>query len=51
MADKDKIQAMLDAIREVTDLGGTWQEKKNAVLEHADEIEKNALYEFIAWFE
>jgi len=45
------IQAMFDAMHDLVSGEGSWQEKKNKILELASEDQKTDLYEFIAWFE
>ena len=45
------IATLMDALDEVVRAAGTWQEKKNKILEIASEDEKTALYEFVAWFD
>jgi hypothetical protein len=51
MTMEQKIAAFLDAIGEVVSAEGSWQEKKNRILEEATEDQKTNLYEFIAWFD
>jgi len=48
---ENHIQAMLDAMHEIVSGEGSWQEKKNKILESASEDQKTDLYEVIAWFE
>jgi len=45
------IQAMLDAMHDIVMGEGSWQEKKNKILESASEDQKTDLYEVVAWFE
>ena len=45
------LQAMFDAMHDVVASEGSWQEKKNRILEIATEDQKTDLYEFVAWFE
>lgn len=48
--DVNKIQKVLDAIGEVVQCDGSWLEKKDAILDRADEDEKSMLDEFVEWF-
>ena len=45
------IDDLLEAIKVVVNMEGTWQEKKTRILEVATEDEKTALYELVAWFD
>ena len=48
--EKDII-ALLEAISDIVNAEGNWQEKKNKILENATESDKTNLYEFVAWFD
>lgn len=48
---KAKLRALLELIEELTMHGeGSWQERRNALMNEASDAEKGALIEFIAWF-
>jgi hypothetical protein len=46
-----EIEKLAEALDDIVRAAGTWQEKKNKILETLTEDEKTNLYEFIAWFE
>ena len=48
--DADKIQRLLDAVKEVVECEGSWDEKINAIMERADVDEVTNLDEFVAQF-
>jgi hypothetical protein len=45
------IAKLLEALYEIVNASGPWQEKKTKILEACGEDDKTHLYEFIAWFE
>jgi hypothetical protein len=49
--EQERIRMFVGLLNEVVAMDGTWQEKKNKLLEAMTEDDKNMLYEFVGWFE
>jgi hypothetical protein len=49
--DKAKIEKLLELISDIVRSDGSWQEKRDAILEVADEDVEGHLLEFASWFE